>query len=230
MVVASDFNTPPLTDGDKKFYLYAKVSTTNQTGQFYISEKAIAIEEVTGYYHLLMGVLNSEFNGERSYVLSYEVFGGAAGQQVITNRVASANGKISWTSLIMRFASATTKPILTGTHRSPMFCRDEKCDGANRKFRGQTMIYFSGVDGSGQLAKGNITWDKYGNLKAHSGTFRECYHQRLSVPLFRMDISRLDGEGEGNNGPDIGTPKTITASLYRVKQEECIRHSQCPCG
>ena len=38
---------------------------------------------------------------------------------------------------------------------------------------GQTMVYFSGTDGSGQLAKGNITWDKDGNLKAKGGIFTD---------------------------------------------------------
>lgn len=86
------FTTPTLTDGTKKYYLYAKVSKTAKTGTFYISEQAIAMEGVAGYYHLLMGVLNSEYDGERSYVSLYgftEVLPG----QVITNKVASANGK-----------------------------------------------------------------------------------------------------------------------------------------
>ena len=86
------FNTPPLTDSDKKFYLYAKVSTTNQTGQFYISETAIALDAVPGYYHLLVGVLNTEFDGNRSYVSLYgfsEVLPG----QVRTNKIISSDGK-----------------------------------------------------------------------------------------------------------------------------------------
>lgn len=65
------FNTPTLTDSDKKYYLYAKVSKTDKTGVFYISETAIAMEAVTGYYHLLMGVLNTEYDGERSYASLY---------------------------------------------------------------------------------------------------------------------------------------------------------------
>ena len=86
------FNTPPLTDSDKKFYLYAKVSTTNQTGQFYISETAIALDAVPGYYHLLVGMLNTEFDGNRSYVSLYgfsEVLPG----QVRTNKIISSDGK-----------------------------------------------------------------------------------------------------------------------------------------
>lgn len=86
------FTTPTLTDGTKKYYLYAKVSKTDKTGTFYISEQAIAMEGVSGYYHLLMGVLNSEYDGERSYVSLYgftEVLPG----QVRTNQIISPDGK-----------------------------------------------------------------------------------------------------------------------------------------
>ena len=86
------FTMPTLTDGTKKYYLYAKVSKTAKTGTFYISEQAIAMEGVAGYYHLLMGVLNSEYDGERSYVSLYgftEVLPG----QVVTNRIATGDGK-----------------------------------------------------------------------------------------------------------------------------------------
>lgn len=86
------FTTPTLTDSDKKYYLYAKVSTTSQTGVFYISEQAIAMDSVAGYYHLLMGILNSEYDNERSYVSLYgfsEVLPG----QITTNKIVSAGGK-----------------------------------------------------------------------------------------------------------------------------------------
>lgn len=85
------FTTPTLTDGTKKYYLYAKVSKTDKTGTFYISEQAIAMEGVDGYYHLLMGVLNSEYDKERSYVSLYgftEVLPG----QVRTNKIISSDG------------------------------------------------------------------------------------------------------------------------------------------
>ena len=86
------FETPPLTDGDKKYYLYAKVSKTDQTGVFYISEQAIAMEGVAGYYHLLMSVLNSEYDGERSYVSLYgfsEILPG----RITTDKIVSSDGK-----------------------------------------------------------------------------------------------------------------------------------------
>lgn len=89
------FETPPLTDGDKKYYLYAKVSKVDQTGVFYISETAIAMESIEGYYHLLMGILNSEYDGERSYVSLYgfsEILPG----RITTDKIVSSDGKTSF--------------------------------------------------------------------------------------------------------------------------------------
>jgi hypothetical protein len=38
---------------------------------FLLSENSIAMEGVAGYYHLLVGFLNSEYEGERSFVKMY---------------------------------------------------------------------------------------------------------------------------------------------------------------
>lgn len=80
-----------LDDGSKKYYLYAKVSRTAQTGSFILSETAIKMEAVSGFYHLLVGVLNSEYDGVRSFVTLYgfsEVLPG----RVTTDRVVSGDG------------------------------------------------------------------------------------------------------------------------------------------
>lgn len=81
-----------IEDGTKKFYLYAKVSETAQTGEFLLSETAIGMEDVSGYYHLLVGVLNSEYDGARSYVSLYgfsEILPG----RITTDRIVSSDGK-----------------------------------------------------------------------------------------------------------------------------------------
>ncbi len=170
------FTTPTLTDGTKKYYLYAKVSKTAKTGTFYISEQAIAMEGVAGYYHLLMGVLNSEYDGERSYVSLYgftEVLPG----QVITNKVASANGKNFMDFLNNAFRIGNDKTYIdwNASVANVLSMKNATIQIANTA--GQTMIYFSGVDGSGQLAKGNITWDSAGNIKANGGTFTDILIQ-----------------------------------------------------
>lgn len=80
-----------LDNGETKYYLYAKVSKTAQTGSFLLSETAIKLEGVSGYYHLLVGVLNSEYDGERSFVTLYgfsEILPG----RITTDRIVSGNG------------------------------------------------------------------------------------------------------------------------------------------
>ena len=80
-----------LDDGKKKYYLYAKVSKTAQTGVFTLSENAIKLEGVSGFYHLLVGVLNSEYNEERSFVTLYgftEILPG----RITTDKIVSTDG------------------------------------------------------------------------------------------------------------------------------------------
>ena len=67
----AEYNSPALIDPEKKYYLYAKVGKENQAGTFLLSETAIKMELITGYYHLLTGVLNSEYEGSRSFVQLY---------------------------------------------------------------------------------------------------------------------------------------------------------------
>lgn len=77
---------------DKKFYLYAKCSKSDETATFVLSETAIAIEGEAGYYHLLVGILNSEFEDSRSFVTVYgytEILPG----RVTTDKIVSSDGK-----------------------------------------------------------------------------------------------------------------------------------------
>lgn len=193
------FTTPTLTDGTKKYYLYAKVSKTAKTGTFYISEQAIAMEGVAGYYHLLMGVLNSEYDGERSYVSLYgftEVLPG----QVITNKVASANGKNFMDFLNNAFRIGNDKTYIdwNASVANVLSMKNATIQIANTA--GQTMIYFSGVDGSGQLAKGNITWDSAGNIKANGGTFKDILIQgSLRSPFVRETDSIVIGGNQSTH-------------------------------
>lgn len=85
------FTSAIMTDGTKKYYLYAKCSASAQTGAFVLSETAIGMESVSGYYHLLVGVLNSEYDGERSFATLYgftEVLPG----RITTDRIVSGSG------------------------------------------------------------------------------------------------------------------------------------------
>ncbi len=86
----AEFNSPTMPDTDA-YYLYIKASKTAQTASFVLSKTAIEMEAVSGFYHFLVGVLNSEFDGSRSFVELYgftEILPG----RITTDRVVSADG------------------------------------------------------------------------------------------------------------------------------------------
>lgn len=84
------FTSSVLDDPSKKYYLYAKCPKTSQKGNFMLSETAIAMDGDTDY-HLLVGILNSEYEGERSFVTLYgftEILPG----RITTDKIVSTDG------------------------------------------------------------------------------------------------------------------------------------------
>ena len=85
--------TSPALDGSKAYYLYAKCSKTDTGGTFLLSETAIGMEAVSGFYHLLVGILNSErADGDRSSAPLYgftEILPG----RITTDKIISQDGK-----------------------------------------------------------------------------------------------------------------------------------------
>lgn len=87
------FESPSLGEAlaSKKYYLYAKCGKTAGTGEFLLSETGIGLEEEEGYWHLLLGILCAELEGERSYASLYgftEILPG----QITTDMIRSADG------------------------------------------------------------------------------------------------------------------------------------------
>lgn len=85
------FNSPPLSNPDSSYYLYIKANKASMAASFALSESPIAFEHEAGYYHLLVGILNAELAGERSYVSLYgftEILPG----RITTNKIVSADG------------------------------------------------------------------------------------------------------------------------------------------
>lgn len=84
----SEFNSPPLTEPEKSYYLYIRANKTTQAASFYMSETAIEMDPAGSYYYFLMGFLNSEIDGDREFARMYgftEVLPG----QVTTDVVAT---------------------------------------------------------------------------------------------------------------------------------------------
>lgn len=86
-----DYVSPPLDD-DKAYYLYAKCDKVDGTAIYLLSESPISMESESGFYHFLVGILNSVNDKQRSFAPLYgftEILPG----QITTNVIRSADGK-----------------------------------------------------------------------------------------------------------------------------------------
>ncbi len=89
------YTSPVLTDTDQKYYFYAKVPRTpseSTNGIYLLSPTAKDMDCEDGYYYLLVGVLNSEYENERSFVTLYG-FTEVLPSRITTDRIVSSDGK-----------------------------------------------------------------------------------------------------------------------------------------
>lgn len=81
-----------LEDGDAR-YVYIRASAEEEEdASMVVSKVAIPMNAESGYYHFLVGILNSEYDGKRSFVTLYgytEILPG----QITTGTIRSADGK-----------------------------------------------------------------------------------------------------------------------------------------
>ena len=85
------YTSPVLDQLSQQYYFYAKVPTGTGEGEFVLSPTAIGMDDVSEFYHLLVGLLNSEYDGERSFVTLYgftEILPG----RITTGKIVSADG------------------------------------------------------------------------------------------------------------------------------------------
>lgn len=85
------YTSPTLTE-TVGYYLYVKANKNGTTGSYVLSKNAIKLEGVEGYYHFLVGILNSEFEEDRSFV---ELFGFTEilPGRITTDRIVSSDGQ-----------------------------------------------------------------------------------------------------------------------------------------
>lgn len=86
------YTSPVLTDASAKYYLYAKCpKDTELQGEFVLTQTSIKLDEVAKHYHFLVGLLNAEIDGERSFVAMHgftEILPG----RITTDRIVSSDG------------------------------------------------------------------------------------------------------------------------------------------
>lgn len=86
------FTSGRLDDSAKKYYLYVRAPRNGNRAEFVLKESPVGFESDAANYHLLVGVLNSEYDGDRSFAPLYgfsEVLPG----RITTDRVATSDGR-----------------------------------------------------------------------------------------------------------------------------------------
>lgn len=86
------FTSGRLDDAAKKYYLYVRAPRNGNRAEFVLKESPVGFESDAANYHLLVGVLNSEYDGDRSFAPLYgfsEVLPG----RITTDRVATSDGR-----------------------------------------------------------------------------------------------------------------------------------------
>ena len=86
------FTSGRLDDAAKKYYLYVRAPRNGNRAEFVLKETPVGFESDAANYHLLVGVLNSEYDGDRSFAPLYgfsEVLPG----RITTDRVATSDGR-----------------------------------------------------------------------------------------------------------------------------------------
>lgn len=86
-----EFTSGELIEPESRYYLYAKVSKTEQEGEYELSP---ALRDLDGAadYNLLVGILNAEYNGTRSFVSLYG-YTAITGGQISTEVIKSSDGQ-----------------------------------------------------------------------------------------------------------------------------------------
>lgn len=201
----AEYNSPSLTNPEKKFYLYAKCSKDNQSGMFLLSETAIALEQIDGYYHLLVGILNSENNGERSFATLYgftEILPG----RVTTEKIVSSDGKTYFDLVANEIAGRIR--FLDGLISGLVGIGND--DGIN-----------AGMSGEGNSGSDVRIWAGANEANRWGAPFRVLHSGKLiGTDVDLSGIIHLNAEYlKISNGIDIDSGSLITRSAHLVLPE-----------
>lgn len=153
----SAYESAILAESQKKYYVYAKVDSANDgtshlSGQFVMSETAIGMRSVEGYYHLLVGMLMSEKENDRSFARMFgfiEILPG----QITADKLISPDG-LSYFDMLANAAR------LGGAASAPYIEWNRNGDGKIR-VHGAINVDGGGVESPQLVERGPYDQDEY---------------------------------------------------------------------
>ncbi|WP_297409289.1 hypothetical protein [uncultured Alistipes sp.] len=183
------------------YYIYARCQKNGTAGNIVFDTVQRKVDGDPTYYYFLVGSLSSaitDANGSRPARLIALTYGATTinGRFITTGRIQTGDGNTFIDLDNNQFRIGDANRVIEYNVNNSGNIKITNATVELKNTGGQTMVYFSGKDGSGQLAKGNITWDKDGNLKAKGGTFMDVIIQgSMRSPFVReTDAIIIGGE------------------------------------
>ena len=158
------YMSPVLTDASAKYYLYAKCpKDTNLSGSFVLSQTSIRLDEVSNHYHFLVGFLNAEIDGTRSFAPMHgftEILPG----RITTDNIVSSDGLTFIDLLNGSFHVGNEETYIDWNNvvKGSLNLKNANMSLFNKN--GRQTLNFNADDGSGFLSCGKLSWTKDGDL------------------------------------------------------------------
>lgn len=204
------WNVPEFTSGildnpDKRYYVYARVETNGEGAEFRLETEAKRIDSEDDHLWLLLGILNSENGGARSFASMYgytEVLPG----QIRTDRIATpdghtyidlVNGEVSSPRITFIHPDGAKKPypadyLHQAIHEGTTEIRGGVVLGTligAKDTSGKIRSYISGITGKPALAAG-VT-----GLEEGKETYQTAIHHDGSADFGYFHIRHPQGQG-----------------------------------
>lgn len=212
------FTSGRLDDAPKKYYLYVRALRNGNRAEFVLKESPVGFESDATNYHLLVGVLNSEYDGDRSFAPLYgfsEVLPG----RITTDRVATSDGRSFFDlaagemrlgdSLVYQNGRLSLRGTLVqneGGVTSPLAC-----------YRGEwnaTTTYYNGDEVRNTDAEGVVSTYRYIGERSSSGA---PLTDKTKWTISASGVKGRDGDA-GKSAPPTGA-NLIDGTSFRSMEE-----------
>lgn len=212
------FTSGRLDDAAKKYYLYVRAPRNGNRAEFVLKETPVGFESDAANYHLLVGVLNSEYDGDRSFAPLYgfsEVLPG----RITTDRVATSDGRSFFDlaagemrlgdSLVYQNGRLSLRGTLVqneGGVTSPLAC-----------YRGEwnaTTTYYNGDEVRNTDAEGVVSTYRYIGERSSSGA---PLTDKTKWTISASGVKGRDGDA-GKNAPPTGA-NLIDGTSFRNMED-----------
>lgn len=212
------FTSGRLDDAAKKYYLYVRAPRNGNRAEFMLKESPVGFESDAANYHLLVGVLNSEYDGDRSFAPLYgfsEVLPG----RITTDRVATSDGRSFFDlaagemrlgdSLVYQNGRLSLRGTLVqneGGVTSPLACYRGEWNAAT--------TYYNGDEVRNTDAEGVVSTYRYIGERSSSGA---PLTDKTKWTISASGVKGKDGDA-GKSAPPTGT-NLIDGTSFRNMED-----------